>query len=175
MTSVVVPTVLPPRKRLCWQQAPNMTRCDRQHGHRGPHSWEADAEIATWRRVAYEKIRTRRAIVERVAAGETVEAVAADYDVPVEWVAAISAPGYDFSSDPEAEVEALNDLCQDLADRCKRDRERWRALREWLEPCDEDGEASVRTALRFACEHMDELAGVSTPHQPAAEPPKEKV
>ena len=133
---------------------------------------EQIADAAVWRRLAFEKVRTRRAVVERVAAGEPVEAVAADYDVPVEWVTTISEPGFDFSADPEAEIEALkadlaqrNDLCQDLADRCKGYRQRWAELREWMQPCIED-EGAVRTAMSLVCEHMDELAGVSerSPH-----------
>ena len=84
---------------------------------------QADADVADlivkrdiWRHTAYEKIRTRRTICERVAAGEAVADVAADYDVPAEWVAAISAPGYDFSSDPEAEIETLWALVREGVD-----------------------------------------------------------
>jgi hypothetical protein len=48
--TIEVPDIPGPRVQLCWKQKAtpphSMIRCDRRRGHKGPHSWEYEAEKA---------------------------------------------------------------------------------------------------------------------------------
>lgn len=43
-------------------------------------------ELRKWQRAAYQKDRTRRAIRERLLAGESAEDIAQDFELPIEFV-----------------------------------------------------------------------------------------
>lgn len=61
---------------------------------------EALADVELWQRAALQKVRTRRAIISRARRGEALDAIATDYDVPVEFVRTVASPCYDLGVDP---------------------------------------------------------------------------
>ena len=78
------------------------------------HLWAAQCEqgadlIEQWRTASLLKIRTRRAIEERLAAGDTPERLAEDYGVPVAFITTIGAPGYDILSEPTGQRAETGD------------------------------------------------------------------